>query len=57
MKLLSKGIFLIGLFLVLLSGLFIFLDHLGFASKLLGLSFWIMAGGTLFYILELKNEK
>ena len=54
---LSKGVFLIGLFVLLLSGLFIFLNHSGFALKLLGLSFWIMAGGTILYILELKNER
>lgn len=57
MKLLSKHIFLIGLFFVLLSGLFILLNHSGFALRFLGFSFWIMAGGTLLYILELKNER
>ncbi|MBU1031627.1 hypothetical protein KKE03_01745 [Patescibacteria group bacterium] len=57
MRLLCKFIFLTGLFFVLLSSLFIVLNHLGFALRLLGLSFWIMAGGSLLYILELKNER
>ncbi len=57
MRISSKDIFLVGLFFVLLSGLFIILNHPGFALRLLGLSFWIMAGGTLLYILELKNDR
>jgi len=57
MSILSKYIFLIGLFLILLGGLFVFLNHQGFALRLLGLAFWIIVGGTLLYIMESKNER
>ncbi len=53
----SKYIFLTGLFFVLLSAIAMISNHLGFALRFLVISFWIMAVGTLFYILELKNEK
>lgn len=52
-----KYIFLIGLFFVLLGALAIILNHSGLALRFLLISFWIMAVGTLFYILELKNER
>ncbi len=57
MRILSKYIFLIGLLLVLLGGIFVFLNHLGVALRLLSLAFWIMAGGKILYIIELKNER
>ncbi|TSC87768.1 MAG: hypothetical protein G01um10147_454 [Microgenomates group bacterium Gr01-1014_7] len=57
MRILSKHTFLVGLFFILLSGLAAFLNHSGFALRLIVLSFWIIVGGSLLYIFELKNEK
>lgn len=57
MKLSSKNIFLIGLFFLLLGGLSIVLNHSGFALRLLGLSFWMIAVGWIFYIFEIRNER
>lgn len=57
MRLLSTKIILTGLFFILSSGLSISLNHTGFALRLLELAFWIMVGGSLIYLLELKNEK
>jgi len=56
MKLTSKYVFLASVLMILLSGLSIFLNHQGFALKLFIISFWILVLGTVFYIIDLKNE-
>jgi len=53
----SKYIFLLGLSLIITSGILLAANHFGFALKLIYISFWILVAGNLVYILELKNEK
>lgn len=57
MKLRSQNVFLLALLIILSSGVSLILHHPGFALRLMIISFWILAAGTLIYILELKNEK
>lgn len=51
----AKLIFILGLFLLLLSGLSIATNHHGFALRLISLSFWIFLVATIIYIWETRR--
>lgn len=54
---LSKFIFILGIIIVIFSGLSIITNHQGFALRLLNLSFWIFVGGVIIYLMEtIKDE-
>ena len=57
MKSLSKYFFLGAIATILLSALSVFLIHQGFAQKLFVISFFLLILGTVFYIIEIRNEK
>lgn len=57
MKLSSKPIFMVCLFLLGLSGISLILDHPGFALRLETIAFWILCLAIAYYIWETKNDQ
>lgn len=56
MKLESRHIFILAIFILLISGVFILTNHLGFASRLMNLVFWMTLISVILYIWEIKND-
>lgn len=51
-----KILFFLGIALLILSGVSIILNHLGFAQRILTFTFWILLGGLIPYLSEIKYE-
>lgn len=51
----SKYLFLLSLFLFVVSALLLLLNHAGFALRLLTYTFFMTISGTFFYLWELKS--
>lgn len=57
MGLKSRYFFGLVLLMFILSAVFIMFGHSGFASRFLGISFWVLVLGITLYIWEVTNEK